>query len=125
MFSPMVGSIIMALAVMACLGSLLGWQFTIAMTGKSAAEDRMFPTLFTKLNGMGAPITGMIVMGVVQTADGALHDLPHVERDVRRSGEPGGRVERGALHHLALGADGDDAEGRHAAGARTAGTSPS
>jgi putrescine:ornithine antiporter len=67
MFSPMVGSIIMALAVMACLGSLLGWQFTIAMTAKSAADDRMFPTFFTKLNGMGAPVIGMIVMGVVQT----------------------------------------------------------
>jgi putrescine:ornithine antiporter len=67
MFNPTVGSIIMALAVMACLGSLLGWQFTIAMTGKSAAEDRMFPTFFTKLNGMGAPVIGMIVMGVVQT----------------------------------------------------------
>ncbi|HQR17649.1 MAG TPA: putrescine-ornithine antiporter, partial [Gemmatimonadales bacterium] len=38
MFNPTVGSIIMALAVMACLGSLLGWQFTIAMTGKSAAD---------------------------------------------------------------------------------------
>jgi putrescine:ornithine antiporter len=68
MFSPTVGSIIMALAVMACLGSLLGWQFTIAMTGKSAADDRMFPALFTKLNGLGAPVAGMIVMGVVQTA---------------------------------------------------------
>ena len=67
MFSPMVGSIIMALAVMACLGSLLGWQFTIAMTAKSASEDRMFPAFFTKVNSMGAPITGMIVMGVVQT----------------------------------------------------------
>src|SRR4026208_2575419 len=31
-----VGSIIMALAILACLGSLLGWQFTIAQTGKSA-----------------------------------------------------------------------------------------
>ncbi|MGH8430347.1 MAG: putrescine-ornithine antiporter, partial [Solimonas sp.] len=50
MFSPTVGSIIMGLAVMACLGSLLGWQFTIAMTGKSAADDRMFPSLFTKVN---------------------------------------------------------------------------
>ena len=68
MFSPLVGSIIMALAVMACLGSLLGWQFTIAMTGKSAADDKMFPSLFTKVNRMGAPIGGMIVMGVVQTA---------------------------------------------------------
>src|SRR3954453_18922759 len=44
MFSPAVGSIIMALAVLACLGSLLGWQFTIAQTAKSAAEERMFPS---------------------------------------------------------------------------------
>jgi putrescine:ornithine antiporter len=67
MFNPTVGNIIMALAVMACLGSLLGWQFTIAQTGKGAAEDRMFPAFFTKVNSMGAPITGMIVLGVVQS----------------------------------------------------------
>jgi putrescine:ornithine antiporter len=67
MFSPFVGSVIMALAVMACLGSLLGWQFTIAQTGKSAAEERMFPAFFSKVNRMGAPVTGMLVLGVVQT----------------------------------------------------------
>ena len=67
MFNPTIGSIIMALAVMACLGSLLGWQFTIAQTGKSAAEQRMFPAFFTKVNKFGAPITGMIVLGVVQS----------------------------------------------------------
>src|SRR3954454_22102554 len=55
MFNPFVGSIIMALAVMACLGSLLGWQFTIAQTGKAAADERMFPAFFTKVNRMGAP----------------------------------------------------------------------
>ena len=68
MFNPTVGSIIMALAVMACLGSLLGWQFTIAQTSKSAAENRMFPAFFAKVNRFGAPITGMIVMGVIQSA---------------------------------------------------------
>jgi putrescine:ornithine antiporter len=57
----------MGLAVLACLGSLLGWQFTIAQTGKSAAEERMFPAFFSKTNSMGAPITGMLVLGVVQT----------------------------------------------------------
>jgi putrescine:ornithine antiporter len=67
MFNPVVGSIIMGLAVMACLGSLLGWQFTLAQTAKSAADDRMFPGLFGKENRMGAPVTGMIVMGVVQS----------------------------------------------------------
>jgi putrescine:ornithine antiporter len=67
MFSPWVGSIIMALAVMACLGSLLGWQFTIAQTGKSAADERMFPGFFSKVNRMGAPVTGMVVLGIVQS----------------------------------------------------------
>ena len=67
MFNPTIGSIIMALAVLACLGSLLGWQFTIAQTAKSAAEERMFPAFFSRLNAMGAPVTGMVVLGVVQT----------------------------------------------------------
>jgi putrescine:ornithine antiporter len=67
MFNPTIGSIIMGLAVIACLGSLLGWQFTIATTGKSAADERMFPAFFSKTNKMGAPVTGMIVLGVVQS----------------------------------------------------------
>ncbi len=67
MFSPMVGSIVMALAVMACLGSLLGWQFTLAQTGKSAADDSMFPSIFSKTNRLGAPLVGMVIMGVVQS----------------------------------------------------------
>jgi putrescine:ornithine antiporter len=67
MFNPTIGSIIMGLAILACLGSLLGWQFTIAQTAKSASDDRMFPALFSKENSMGAPVAGMIVMGIVQT----------------------------------------------------------
>jgi putrescine:ornithine antiporter len=68
MFNPTIGSIIMALAVFACLGSLLGWQFTISRTAKAAADDRLFPSLFSKENSMGAPVAGMIVMAIVQTA---------------------------------------------------------
>jgi putrescine:ornithine antiporter len=67
MFNPTIGTIIMALAVLACLGSLLGWQFTIAQTAKSAADDRMFPSFFTKINAMGAPVMGMVILGIVQT----------------------------------------------------------
>jgi len=68
MFNPTIGSIIMGLAVVACLGSLLGWQFTIAQTAKSAADERMFPGLFAIVSRTGAPIVGMIVMGVAQSA---------------------------------------------------------
>jgi putrescine:ornithine antiporter len=67
MFNPTLGSIVMVLAVMACLGSLLGWQFTISQTAKSAAEDRMFPSIFSKVNAMDAPVAGMVIMGVVQS----------------------------------------------------------
>jgi len=67
MFSPMVGQIVMALAAMACVGSLLGWQFTLASTAKDAAESKMFPSVFGKATGAGAPIVGMVIMGVVQT----------------------------------------------------------
>lgn len=66
-FGPAIGSLVMALAVMACLGSLLGWQFTLAVTGKSAADDHMFPAFFGRANRAGAPIAGMIVMGIVQS----------------------------------------------------------
>jgi putrescine:ornithine antiporter len=67
MFNPTVGSIVMGLAVLACLGSLLGWQFTISRTAKSAADERMFPSFFSKVNRMDAPVVGTIVMGVVQS----------------------------------------------------------
>jgi len=67
MFGPTVGTIVMGLAVMACVGSLLGWQFTLAETGRSAAADNMFPAFFGKVTSMGAPIAGMLVMGVVQS----------------------------------------------------------
>ncbi|MHA6203687.1 putrescine-ornithine antiporter [Dyella soli] len=66
-FNPAVGSVIRALAILACLGSLLGWQFTIAQTAKTAADDRLFPKFFSKINKMTAPVLGMIIMGVVQT----------------------------------------------------------
>jgi putrescine:ornithine antiporter len=67
MFNPTVGSIVMGLAVMACVGSLLGWQFTLASVAKDAADSHMFPSIFGKATAAGAPITGMIIMGVVQT----------------------------------------------------------
>ena len=54
MFNPLVGQIVMALAVMACIGSLLGWQFTLASTAKDAADANMFPQTFAKVTAAGA-----------------------------------------------------------------------
>ena len=67
MFNPTIGSVVMGLAVLACVGSLLGWQFTLASVAKDAADTRMFPSVFGKATASGAPITGMVIMGVVQT----------------------------------------------------------
>jgi putrescine:ornithine antiporter len=67
MFSPAVGSIVMALAALACVGSLLGWQFTLAQTAKDAADTRLFPGVFGKATASGAPIAGMVIMGIVQS----------------------------------------------------------
>ncbi|MDM0110855.1 putrescine-ornithine antiporter [Variovorax sp. J22R133] len=67
MFTPVVGQIVMALAAMACVGSLLGWQFTLSQTAKDAADTNMFPAVFGKANSMGAPIAGMVIMGIVQS----------------------------------------------------------
>jgi putrescine:ornithine antiporter len=67
MFNPTIGSIVMVLAVMACVGSLLGWQFTLASVAKDAADTQMFPGIFGKITAAGAPISGMLIMGVVQT----------------------------------------------------------
>lgn len=67
MFNPTIGKIIMVLAVLACLGSLLSWQFTLSQTSKYTADQKLFPAFFSRLNGVGAPVVGMIVAGVLQT----------------------------------------------------------
>ncbi len=68
MFNPFIGNVVMLLAVMACLGLLLGWQFTLSQTAKYTAEERMFPRFFARVSPAGAPIIGMVVAGVLQTA---------------------------------------------------------
>ena len=67
MFNPFIGKVVMVLAVMACLGSLLGWQFTLSQTSKYTADGRMFPKFYSRVNSHGAPIVGMIVAAVLQT----------------------------------------------------------
>lgn len=67
MFSPGVGRVVMALAVIACLGSLLGWQFTLSQTSKFTADERMFPAFYARQNKFGAPVVGMVIAGILQT----------------------------------------------------------
>lgn len=68
MFSPTVGFIVTALAVLACVGSLLGWQFTVAQVFKGSADEGFFPKAFGEVTKAGAPIKGMLILLAVQCA---------------------------------------------------------
>lgn len=68
MFNPMVGSIVMGMMVLACIGSLLGWQFTIAQVFKSSADTGYFVPVFAIVNKAGTPIVGMLILLAAQTA---------------------------------------------------------
>lgn len=68
MFNPVVGQIVLALMVISCFGSLLGWQFTIAEVARSMAKVHMMPSIFAKLTKAGAPVMGMVIITLAQTA---------------------------------------------------------
>jgi putrescine:ornithine antiporter len=64
---PTAGSLVMALAVVACVGSLAAWQFTLAETSKSAADDRLLPPLFARTTRHGAPTVGLCAFTAMQS----------------------------------------------------------
>jgi putrescine:ornithine antiporter len=80
MFTPLVGDIVMAAMVLACIGSLLGWQFTIAQVYKSSADTGYFLSIFAKANKAGTPIAGMLVLLAAQTALGFLTISPDLSK---------------------------------------------
>ncbi|ELQ6149110.1 putrescine-ornithine antiporter [Cronobacter turicensis] len=67
MFTPGVGKIIMALMVMSCCGSLIGWQFTIAQVFRSSADEGYFPKVFSRLSRAEAPVKGMLTIVIIQS----------------------------------------------------------
>ncbi len=67
MFNEGVGDVVMGLAVLACLGSLLGWQFTLAQTAKVTADQGMFPRVFARVNRLSAPLLGLICCAILQS----------------------------------------------------------
>ncbi|HAZ75914.1 MAG TPA: putrescine-ornithine antiporter, partial [Enterobacteriaceae bacterium] len=67
MFTPFVGKVVMLLMTLACIGSLLGWQFTVGRVFKSSADIGYFPRIFSRVTKADAPVVGMIVLGIIQT----------------------------------------------------------
>ncbi len=66
-FNPTVGKVIMALMIMSCCGSLLGWQFTIAQVFKSSSDAGYFPKVFSAVNKAEAPVKGMLTIVIIQS----------------------------------------------------------
>lgn len=67
MFGNWAGSFVSFCAVVACLGSLNGWVLTTGQVSKAAADDGMFPKIFSETNQYGTPFKGMILTGVLMT----------------------------------------------------------
>ena len=67
MFGPMAGKVVMALMCIACLGSLLGWQFTGGNLYRAAALKGFYPSIFASVNRYEAPVAGMVIAGLIQT----------------------------------------------------------
>jgi len=67
MFNDGIGNIVMGLAVLACVGSLLGWQFTLAQTAKVTADQGLFPHLFARVNRFDAPLLGLLCCAILQS----------------------------------------------------------
>lgn len=66
MFTPLIADIVTALMVIACIGSLLGWQFTVAQVFKSSADVGYFMPIFKIATKSGTPIVGMLILLAAQ-----------------------------------------------------------
>lgn len=84
MFTPMVGTIITALMVIACIGSLLGWQFTVAQVFKSSAEVGYFLPVFGITTKTGTPIVAMLILLGAQVALSLMTISPELNEQFSR-----------------------------------------
>lgn len=67
MFGSLAGRVIMGMMTIACMGCLMGWQFTLPNIFKSMAREGFMPSAFAFTNWFGAPAKGMFILMVIQT----------------------------------------------------------
>lgn len=61
------GAIVSFCAAVGCLVSLGGWTLLAGQTAKAAADDGLFPPVFSKVNKSGTPVIGLLIVGVLMT----------------------------------------------------------
>lgn len=83
MWGNTAGQIISALAVIACLGAMPGWQILQTEVPRAAAEEGLFPQFFAKTNKQGVPYKGMIFTAILMSAILLLTISPNLEKQFR------------------------------------------
>ena len=62
------GAIVISVcAVLKSVGSLGGWMLLVGQSAKAAADDGMFPTVFSRLNANGVPARGLVIVAVLMS----------------------------------------------------------
>lgn len=69
MFGGSIGGLAMAAcAIVSGIGALNGWTMLVAEMPMAAAKDGLFPRMFTKESGRGAPVVGILVGTILTSA---------------------------------------------------------
>ncbi|MDO6409162.1 arginine/agmatine antiporter [Pantoea phytobeneficialis] len=61
------GALVTFCAAAGCLGSLGGWTLLASQTAQAAANDGLFPPIFSKTNKQGVPVAGLVILGILMT----------------------------------------------------------
>ncbi|MGP9635292.1 arginine/agmatine antiporter [Halomonas sp. AOP43-A1-21] len=62
------GSAVALAAAIGCLGSLAGWTLLTGQTAKAAADDGLFPGIFSRVNKRGVPSLGLMIIAALMSA---------------------------------------------------------
>lgn len=62
------GALVSLCAAAGCLGSLGGWTLVVGQTAKAAADDGLFPKVFSRTNQAGVPAVGLMIVAVLMSA---------------------------------------------------------
>ena len=64
---PIGGAIVSFCAAAGCLGSLGGWTLVVGQTAKAAADDGLFPAIFSRVNAAGTPALGLVIVAAMMS----------------------------------------------------------
>ena len=67
LFGSTASRILAVLLFLACVGSLVTWQFTMYRVFMTSAKLGYFPALFKRVGGTGVPYMGLFILCIIQT----------------------------------------------------------